>query len=273
MSFLGNLSLNELSPMIQVVQKSFEIRSHRELFNWLQEEIQHFVPHNIVISAWGDFSLDIICYDIVSPIPGLRTENFSEAAILPFLTTLFDRWNHEDHLPYTVNADAGFSLPEDTAEQVKTAMQSMRSAIVHGIKDQRGRHDCLYVLFGPEALGTDKAREALRVLLPFIDTAFRQIAHLPDQYLPTPTTALSELKTPEAQADTGNGDNKLSPRELDIMEWVRAGKTNQEIGMILDISAFTVKNHLQRIFKKLDVMNRAQAVSKIDTLRQHLHLR
>lgn len=268
MSFLGNLSLNELSPMIQVVQKSFEIRSHRELFNWLQEEIQHFIPHNIVISAWGDFSLDIICYDIVSPIPGLRTENFSEASIQPFLSTLFDRWTHENQAPYTVNAGSGFSLPNETTEQVKAAMESMRSAIVHGIKDQRGRHDCLYVLFGPEALGTDKAREALRVLLPFIDTAFRQIAHLPDQYLSPAVGHPAELQS-SLPLDNPGADNKLSSRELDIMEWVRAGKTNQEIGMILDISAFTVKNHLQRIFKKLDVMNRAQAVSKIDAVRSH----
>jgi DNA-binding CsgD family transcriptional regulator len=47
------------------------------------------------------------------------------------------------------------------------------------------------------------------------------------------------------------------------MEWVGKGKTNSEIGMILNISPFTVKNHLQRIFKKLDVMNRAQAVAQI----------
>jgi DNA-binding CsgD family transcriptional regulator len=51
------------------------------------------------------------------------------------------------------------------------------------------------------------------------------------------------------------------------MEWICKGKTNQEIGLILDISAFTVKNHVQRIFRKLDVVNRAQAVSKMEYLR------
>ncbi len=54
----------------------------------------------------------------------------------------------------------------------------------------------------------------------------------------------------------------LSSREAEIMELVRNGKTNIEIGMILDISEFTVKNHLQRIFKKLDVTSRTQAVAK-----------
>ena len=61
---------------------------------------------------------------------------------------------------------------------------------------------------------------------------------------------------------------ELSTRELEIMEWVRQGKTNAEIGIILDISAFTVKNHMQRILKKLDVLNRAQAVAK---MHDHTH--
>jgi DNA-binding CsgD family transcriptional regulator len=53
------------------------------------------------------------------------------------------------------------------------------------------------------------------------------------------------------------------------MDWVRMGKTNAEIGSILSISSFTVKNHLQHIFKKLDVYNRMQAVSKIERNASH----
>jgi len=45
------------------------------------------------------------------------------------------------------------------------------------------------------------------------------------------------------------------------MKWVRQGKTNYEIGAIMDISPFTVKNHLQKIFQKLNVNNRVQAVA------------
>lgn len=61
---------------------------------------------------------------------------------------------------------------------------------------------------------------------------------------------------------------RLSEREQEIMHWVGHGKTNVEIGMILGISQFTVKNHLQRIFRKIDVRNRAQAISRILTLSQ-----
>ncbi|HWU85603.1 MAG TPA: LuxR C-terminal-related transcriptional regulator [Rhodocyclaceae bacterium] len=61
---------------------------------------------------------------------------------------------------------------------------------------------------------------------------------------------------------------QLSERENEIMHWVGHGKTNLEIGMILGISQFTVKNHLQRIFRKIDVRNRAQAVTRILSLQQ-----
>lgn len=61
---------------------------------------------------------------------------------------------------------------------------------------------------------------------------------------------------------------QLSERENEIMHWVGHGKTNLEIGMILGISQFTVKNHLQRIFRKIDVRNRAQAVTRILSLTQ-----
>ncbi|ABB73473.1 transcriptional regulator, LuxR family [Nitrosospira multiformis ATCC 25196] len=47
------------------------------------------------------------------------------------------------------------------------------------------------------------------------------------------------------------------------MDWVGKGKTNAEIGSILSISEFTVRNHLYHIFQKLGVYNRTQAASKV----------
>jgi DNA-binding CsgD family transcriptional regulator len=55
----------------------------------------------------------------------------------------------------------------------------------------------------------------------------------------------------------------LTGRELEILGWIAMGKTNPEIGSILEISLFTVKNHIQRIFRKLNVSNRAQAVAML----------
>lgn len=54
----------------------------------------------------------------------------------------------------------------------------------------------------------------------------------------------------------------LSERELEILEMVAAGKTNFKIAQILVISERTVNFHMGNILKKLNAINRAQAVSK-----------
>ncbi len=51
----------------------------------------------------------------------------------------------------------------------------------------------------------------------------------------------------------------LTPRETDVMSWVAQGKTNNDIAIILDISAHTVDTHLRRAFKKLGTYNRTVA--------------
>ena len=62
-----------------------------------------------------------------------------------------------------------------------------------------------------------------------------------------------------------------SARELEVLHWVREGKSNDEVGQILGISGTTVKSHLQRIYKLLGVSNRTQAVSRGIALRLLSH--
>jgi DNA-binding CsgD family transcriptional regulator len=54
----------------------------------------------------------------------------------------------------------------------------------------------------------------------------------------------------------------LSPRELSVLLWMKEGKTNWEIAKILGLSERTVRFHVCRIFKKLDVSSRTQAVAR-----------
>jgi len=51
----------------------------------------------------------------------------------------------------------------------------------------------------------------------------------------------------------------LTPRELDVLQLVVAGKTNAEIGLNLGISEKTVEKHLEAIFRKMGVVSRVEA--------------
>ncbi len=55
---------------------------------------------------------------------------------------------------------------------------------------------------------------------------------------------------------------RLSERELDILKQMAAGKSNKEIAGSLFISEHTVKTHIANIFGKLEVNNRAEAITR-----------
>jgi DNA-binding CsgD family transcriptional regulator len=60
---------------------------------------------------------------------------------------------------------------------------------------------------------------------------------------------------------------ELSPREQEVARWMGRGKSNEEIAIILGISAHTVKNHLEKVFRKLGVENRHAASLALQAVR------
>ena len=54
---------------------------------------------------------------------------------------------------------------------------------------------------------------------------------------------------------------RLTPRELEVLTWAKYGKTNWEIGKLLEVSPRVVKFHLENAMRKLDVVNRTQAIA------------
>ncbi|HKO18315.1 MAG TPA: response regulator transcription factor [Acidobacteriaceae bacterium] len=52
----------------------------------------------------------------------------------------------------------------------------------------------------------------------------------------------------------------LSSREIEVLHLVALGLTNKEVGRTLNISQFTVRNHLNHIAQKLDASDRTEAI-------------
>ncbi|MCB9992848.1 MAG: response regulator [Hyphomicrobiaceae bacterium] len=51
----------------------------------------------------------------------------------------------------------------------------------------------------------------------------------------------------------------LTPRESEVLIWIARGKSNRDVGDILGLSPRTVNKHLEQVFSKLGVENRASA--------------
>ncbi|MBL8483435.1 MAG: hypothetical protein JNJ60_14655 [Rhodocyclaceae bacterium] len=255
------LTPDEMANLLKSMQESLLLQSRQDLLHWLQGEIQRYLPHELLYVARGDLATGQCSVEVLSAAVALTGLEFEQLAFATLAVHLHERWKTYRQAPFALcmkNAASGRSGLDVLRG---TALDRMRSVVVHGLRDSTGGADRLYLSLSAQQPGAD-AHRRLAMLLPFIDGAVQalggQAASPPRRDQP----AANEVAERHSEAAT-----RLSAREAEIMRWVRAGKTNQEIGLILDISAFTVKNHLQRIFRKIDVINRAQAVARLDEVR------
>ncbi|RMH06228.1 MAG: LuxR family transcriptional regulator [Nitrospirae bacterium] len=77
---------------------------------------------------------------------------------------------------------------------------------------------------------------------------------------PLQTTESLPFLTSDIDVLTALEQKGLTKREIQVLEWVARGKTNSEIGMILQISPRTASKHLEHIYTKLGVESRTAAV-------------
>ena len=61
---------------------------------------------------------------------------------------------------------------------------------------------------------------------------------------------------------TASGREKLSAREIECLRWAAAGKSSEEIAIILGISVYTVSSYFKTATRKLDAVNRMQAIAR-----------
>jgi len=54
----------------------------------------------------------------------------------------------------------------------------------------------------------------------------------------------------------------FTPRELDVLDLLRRGMTNRDIGLALGLSENTAKTHVKGLFHKLEAADRAEAVAR-----------
>lgn len=82
----------------------------------------------------------------------------------------------------------------------------------------------------------------------------------------------TRLAGPEAPEEFERNDEAMnylgiSPREHEVLELLARGHSNREIAKALFVSSNTVKTHLSRLYGKLEVSRRTQAVRKARSLR------
>jgi transcriptional regulator EpsA len=246
------LSAEESARFVRIVSQGALISRHYAIYQWLSGEVQQVLPHQMLIAAWGDFTRRELRLDVTSALPGVRTTQIARCSIDDFVYKAHAEWIEGGRQPVLLET-ADFAPPRACGCPIHAALRSMRSAVVHGVRDERTGHESLYLALDSESPGAVARIGGFKFLVDCliaqIDVAFRRLATF----------------TPQAQPMTASHGGKwrdLSRREQEILSWLRRGESNVAIAAALDISPHTVKNHLQRIFRKIGVSNRTQAAAQ-----------
>jgi transcriptional regulator EpsA len=242
------LSFTEQEYLLHAIEAAMPLRDGRQFFLWSQGALQALLPHRIMVC------LQFGPQDQLQHVECLHSLMLDSAKR--------SRLSHRDHglalrmarhcrhteamlpamldlAPAAAGSDADVLAP--FAQELLA--EGLDNVLLHASERLPGGWTC-FVLFGLPHRPRARQAHFLQLLLPYL--------HL----------TLQRVGLQQAQGHAPALARPPSARELEILYWVREGKSNEEIGLILDISGMTVKNHLQRLYRLLGVSNRAHAIAR-----------
>ena len=243
------------ASLLSMAARSVALSSSDGLRDWLAQDMQPFLPHEKLLVAWGNLRSGGAVSWLAFGKDARGQEWVPATDLTPQLREVFERWLLADRRPIAFPASEFVSLGEPAAPIPPGCV----AGLAHGLADERRNGDFLYVFIGPQQLCTAQARHASSLLLPFIDSGLRRHVDVRGRLSGAPP-GLSMRPSGSNERAGGTPPLSLSSREVEIMDFVCRGLRNHEIAIQLGLSKATVKNHMHRIFQKLDVLNRAQAV-------------
>ena len=244
------LSFTEQEYLLHAIEAAMPVRDGRQFFLRSQGALQALLPHRIMVCLqFGpqDQLQHVECLHRLM-LDSARRSRLSHrdhglalrmarhcrhsAALLPAVLDL---------APAVPGGPSGADVLAPFAEELRG--EGLDNVLLHASERLPGGWSC-FVLFGLPHRPRARQAHFLQLLLPYLHMSLQRIG--PQQ----------------AQGHAAALARPPSARELEILHWVREGKSNEEIGLMLGISGMTVKNHLQRLYRLLGVSNRAHAIAR-----------
>lgn len=232
---------------------ALRVHTRAHFFAWTQGLLQSLVKHDVlicVLCGGEPLSLRVDSFSLLAPDPGVFSDAFlRDTAVAP---NLVKAWEENRCRPVLCEAGAGDVFSDGAFSRELKHVGATHLAI-HGTHDADGQASSLFIFAGTRQMPGSQHTDLVQYAVPFLHSAWMR-------------TQMDSSAKPGDDPKTGK-TNKVTAREQEILKWIYLGKSNIEIGLILGISPLTVKNHVQKVLRKLDAVNRAQAIGKALELR------
>jgi transcriptional regulator EpsA len=240
----------QIESIVLNLDASLRVHARAHFFSWTQGLLQSLIRHEL-----------LICTLCLGKPPAFRADGFSMTTPDPTLfsdvflrdtavaTTLLKAWEEKRYQPVAIDTAAtALGSGAFTRELERLGATQL---LVHGVHDADGRALTLFTFACRAGSVGPRQMYLAQLLAPSLHAAWVR----------------TQLSRTASAVEKASGQSVLTVREQDILKWIYLGKSNFEIGAILKISPLTVKNHVQKILRKLNVVNRTQAIGKSLELR------
>jgi transcriptional regulator EpsA len=242
----------ELESLKLIMDASLRVHARHHFFTWTQGLLQNLVKHEALICALRNaepMSFHVESFSTSPLEPTLFSDMFrQDTSMVPHL---IKTWEESSYQP--VVCETGNASPfAESALGRELNRIGADTVIAHGTYDALGKPASFFVFACQRHAIGPRQVYCVELIVPFLQQAWVR----------------TQINRPvEGASAHPAGAGLLTSREQEVLKWIHLGKSNIEIGTILGISPLTVKNHVQKILRKLNVQNRTQAVGKAMALR------
>jgi transcriptional regulator EpsA len=138
----------------------------------------------------------------------------------------------------------------DEATDAQLARLEMRNLVAHGVRGWEAESGGFFVFGRTSIDDSPRTRFLLNILVPYIHATFSRVL----------------AEEVGGEEGTLRIDTPVTPREAEILHWIKEGKKTGDIADYLGLSPFTVRNHVKNIFRKLGAKSRSHAVAQAISL-------
>jgi transcriptional regulator EpsA len=242
----------QIESIVLNLDASQRVHARAHFFSWTQGLLQSLIRHELLVCTLCHgkppaFRAD--GFSMSTPEPATFSDLFlRDTAVAP---ALLKAWEERRYQPVLFDVGPGGPLAGGAFARELERLGATQ-LLVHGVHDADGRALSMFTFACRPGSAGPRQVYLAQLMAPALHAAWVR-------------TQLQ--RRTEGGADKAGPPSVLTVRELDILKWIYLGKSNYEIGAILKISPLTVKNHVQKILRKLNVVNRTQAIGKALELR------
>jgi transcriptional regulator EpsA len=241
-SFDGSLSIpaREAEGLVRLIEAAPGVRRRYQFFVWLQTHVHLLLPHAVAVCGAYRRQLRDLDHEVFHGV-------VLDEAVLGQLAGAAS-------LPLA--ALAAEAAPGHGAVWQTLAAGGLGHVLVHGVTrpDRPREIESLFAFLNSGPAASPARTYFMELLVPHLHAVYLRVQNVERGLGGSPSR-------PRASAAQAATQWNVTEREREILCWVREGRSNQQIGEQLGISALTVKNHIQKILRKMGAANRAQAVA------------